>query len=261
VEHHTVEVRGTEGGGTSGDASARFLRELRQLRDFAGLEQVELAARAHYPHDYIRAAETGPALPDLPLLAAYVRGCGGTTEEWEERWRVLTNAPALTLLPIRSAGASTAASAGSRIGLAFQAADVPDPAAVMAALNRVAEKIAADTASPARSPRATPPPTAAVPTAAVPRPPAKPDLAAAPGAATSKSTSAASASAAPTTAGTGTTADTGTTAGTDTTAGTGTPPAVTARVGRSFSMTSRTTIAALIALAICVIVAVLAIVT
>ena len=58
------------------DDATRFLRELRQLRSEAGLESAELAARAHYPHDVIVAAEIGPGLPELPVLSAYVRGCG-----------------------------------------------------------------------------------------------------------------------------------------------------------------------------------------
>ena len=147
LEQRTVRVRQPAGSRTSEEDAARFLRELRQLRDFAGLEQAELAARAHYPHDYIRGAEAGPALPDLPLLAAYVRGCGGTVDEWEERWRSLTNTPALALLPTRSAGCSTAATAGARIGSVSPIADVPDPSAIIAALNRVAEKITAGTSA------------------------------------------------------------------------------------------------------------------
>ena len=139
---------------SSGDDTARFLQELRQLRDGAGLGPAELAARAHYPYDRIRAAEAGPALPDLPVLSAYVRGCGGTTEEWEERWRSLTSAPTLPLLAARPAGSSTAASAGARIGSVSPAADTPDPSIILAALDRVAEEMAVaqpsvwDTAAP-----------------------------------------------------------------------------------------------------------------
>src|ERR1700733_13829943 len=127
---------------SSGDDPARFLKELRQLRDGAGLGPAELAARAHYPYDRIRDAEAGPALPALPVLSAYVRGCGGTTEEWEERWRSLTSAQTLPLLAARPAGSSTAASAGARIGSISPAADTPDPSIILAALDRVAEGMA-----------------------------------------------------------------------------------------------------------------------
>ncbi len=133
---------------SSGDDPARFLQELRQLRDGAGLGPAELAARAHYPHDRIRAAEVGPALPDLPVLSAYVRGCGGTTEDWEERWRSLTSAPTLPLLAARPAGSSTAASAGARIGSTSPAADTPDPSIILAALDRVAEGMAVGNPAP-----------------------------------------------------------------------------------------------------------------
>ncbi len=142
MEHRQVEALQTTACRSSGDDSARFLKELRQLRDGAGLGQAELAARAHYPYDRIAAAEAGPALPDLPVLSAYVRGCGGTTEEWEERWRSLTSAPTLPLLAARPAGSSTAASAGARIGSLSPAADSPDPSIIMAALDRVAEGMA-----------------------------------------------------------------------------------------------------------------------
>jgi hypothetical protein len=123
------------------DDAARFLRELRQLRNGAGLGHAELAARAHYPYDTIRDAEVGPSLPDLPVLSAFVRGCGGTTEEWEERWRSLNRTPSLPLATARQAGHSDAADAGARLGATTPAGDAPDPSIIMAALNRVAEEM------------------------------------------------------------------------------------------------------------------------
>ena len=142
------------------DDAARFLRELRQLRDGAGLGHAELAARAHFPYDSIRAAEVGPALPDLPVLSAYVRGCGGTTEEWEERWRSLTSTPSLPVSESRHAGTSDAATAGARIGSVSQVGDNPDPSVIIAALNRVAEEMASPSAATvagvARRPAAVP---------------------------------------------------------------------------------------------------------
>jgi hypothetical protein len=143
VEYREAELREVVPSGVPDDP-ARFLRELRQLRNGSGLEHAELAARAHYPCDAILAAEAGPALPDLPVLSAYVRGCGGPVTEWEERWRTLTRSPALTLLPTRDAGGSDAAAAGARIGSVSIAADGHDPAIIMAALGRVANGIAAD---------------------------------------------------------------------------------------------------------------------
>ena len=150
MEYREAELREVVPSGVPDDDPARFLRELRQLRNGAGLEHVELAARAHYPCDAILAAEAGPALPDLPVLSAYVRGCGGTVTDWEERWRTLTRSPALTLLPTRDAGGSDAAAAGARIGSVSLASDAHDPEIIMAALGRVANGIAAEPA-PARS--------------------------------------------------------------------------------------------------------------
>jgi hypothetical protein len=141
VEHRKADVR--QGGyGASGDDPALFLRELRQLRDGAGLGQAELAARAHYPYDAIKAAEVGPELPDLPVLSAYVRGCGGTTEEWEERWRTLTRTPSLPVSDARQSVHSDAATAGARINSAAVAGEGPDPSIIIAALSRVAEEMA-----------------------------------------------------------------------------------------------------------------------
>jgi hypothetical protein len=142
VESHKADVRQVAGCVASSDDTARFLRELRQLRDGAGLGHAELAARAHYPYDCIKAAEVGPALPDLPVLSAYVRGCGGSAQEWEERWRSLTSTPSLPVSEARQAGGSAAAAAGARIGSVAQGADNPDPAIIIAALSRVAEGMA-----------------------------------------------------------------------------------------------------------------------
>ena len=150
MKHQEAELREVVPSGVPDDDPARFLCELRQLRNGAGLEHVQLAARAHYPCDAILAAEAGPALPDLPVLSAYVRGCGGTVTEWEERWRTLTRSPALTLLPTRDAGGSDAAAAGARIGSVSLTADAHDPTIIMAALGRVANGIASEP-SPARS--------------------------------------------------------------------------------------------------------------
>jgi hypothetical protein len=155
VEHRKADVRQVAGHNASGDDPARFLQELRQLRDGAGLGHAELAARAHYPYDSIRAAEVGPSLPDLPVLSAFVRGCGGTTEEWEERWRSLTRSPSLPVPAARTAGVSAAATAGARIGAVSQDSDNPDPSVIIAALNRVAEEMAA--ASPPAEPAETMP--------------------------------------------------------------------------------------------------------
>jgi Helix-turn-helix domain len=79
---------GVSGAGANAEKAA-FLRDLRALRDHAGLGARDLAARAHFPEDTLTTAEAGPALPSLPVLQAYVRGCGAGEAEWEDRWRRL----------------------------------------------------------------------------------------------------------------------------------------------------------------------------
>jgi hypothetical protein len=121
---------------------AAFLRDLRALRDQAGLQTRDLAARAHYPEDTLLTAEAGPALPSLPVLEAYVRGCGARPADWEERWRQLMSMPAEELgsaLPTRAPVANrppTRAESAGPIGLsaAEQAALAPGLARVAAGL-------------------------------------------------------------------------------------------------------------------------------
>lgn len=138
-----------------------FLRELKGLRAQAGLDHGELAARAHYPRAVITAAEA--RIPELPVLAAYVRGCGGTevdVEEWEDRWRSVSGATASPLLPAREgSGASPGSELPSRSAApraevpraemppagATAAADGQDPGVIIAALNRYAERMAQPT--------------------------------------------------------------------------------------------------------------------
>ncbi|HEY6788277.1 MAG TPA: helix-turn-helix transcriptional regulator [Trebonia sp.] len=131
------------------DDAMRFLRELRQLRNEAGLEPAELAARAHYPRDVIVAAEAGPSIPGLPVLSAYVRGCGAGLAEWEERWRSLTGSSAADpSLPARPAGCSGLADAGARLGAAVSSnGEVPIPAQVMRFLSASAEPVSVEPVS------------------------------------------------------------------------------------------------------------------
>ena len=118
---------------------AAFLRDLRALRDQAGLQPQELAARAHYPEGTLKTAESGPSLPTLPVLEAYVRACGARPAEWEERWRQIMQEPATPLeLPTRApAGgrAQTRTAAFTSTGSAEQAAIGSGLARVAAGLN------------------------------------------------------------------------------------------------------------------------------
>jgi hypothetical protein len=129
-----LQIRGTWSAGP-GDDQARFLADLRALRDSAAIGYDELAARAHYPSDVLKEAENGPALPGLPILTAYVRACEGDVLDWEERWRRLNPEVADDPhLPVRPAGASAAAVAGARAGIGVAPPDVYDPDRIKAAL-------------------------------------------------------------------------------------------------------------------------------
>jgi hypothetical protein len=129
-----LQIRGTWSAGP-GDDQARFLADLRALRDSAAIGYDELAARAHYPSDVLKEAENGPSLPGLPILSAYVRACEGNVLDWEERWRQLNpDAPDDPDLPVRPVGASAAAVAGARAGVGVGAPDVYDPERIKAAL-------------------------------------------------------------------------------------------------------------------------------
>src|ERR1051326_5677658 len=71
-----LQIRGTWSAGP-GDDQARFLADLRALRDSVAIGYDELSARAHYPSDVLKEAENGPSLPGLPILSAYVRAREG----------------------------------------------------------------------------------------------------------------------------------------------------------------------------------------
>jgi hypothetical protein len=129
-----LQIRGIRSAGP-GDDQARFLADLRALRDSAAIGHDELAARAHYPTDILQEAENGPRLPGLPILTAYVRACDGDVLDWEERWRQLNaEVPEDLNLPVRPPGASAAAVAGARAGVSVAPPDVYDPDRIRAAL-------------------------------------------------------------------------------------------------------------------------------
>jgi hypothetical protein len=129
-----LQIRGTWSAGP-GDDQARFLADLRALRDSVAIGYDELSARAHYPSDVLKEAENGPSLPGLPILSAYVRACEGDVLDWEERWRRLNpEVPDDPDLPVRPAGASAAAVAGARAGVGVAPPDVYDPDRIRAAL-------------------------------------------------------------------------------------------------------------------------------
>jgi hypothetical protein len=71
------------------DGLESFARDLRALRAKAGLDYPEMAEVSHYTMKTLVSAAGGLRLPTLPVAAAYVRACGGSVAEWEERWQKL----------------------------------------------------------------------------------------------------------------------------------------------------------------------------
>ncbi len=168
---------------------AAFLRDLRALRDQAGLRPQELAARAHFPEETLASAEAGPALPSLPVLQAYVRGCGagGGSAEWEDRWRRLTQDPDVeTALPTRAPTVSRAPAGPFGAAVPTGSVNPVEQAAIGFGLARVAAGLSpagAGTSSwfsradqeqpePASTPPPSYPPAPAAPAAQAPASPA-----------------------------------------------------------------------------------------
>ena len=113
--------------GRSKDERAGFFRDLRALRARRGLSLADIAGRTRFPADTLAAVESGPGLPPLPALEAYLRGCGEPLAAWEDRWRQLDQldraaaaAAAAAIadggdLPVREAGTSPLAAAGAAL--------------------------------------------------------------------------------------------------------------------------------------------------
>ena len=71
------------------DGLESFARDLRALRAKAELDYPEMAEVSHYTMKTLVSAAGGLRLPTLPVAVAYVRACGGSVAEWEERWQKL----------------------------------------------------------------------------------------------------------------------------------------------------------------------------
>ncbi len=149
-----MQTRGMWPAGQADDKQ-RFLADMRALRDEAALGYDELAARTHYPDDILKDAESGPSLPGLPVLAAYVRACEGDVPAWEERWRRLGfDAPRGDAdLPARAPGASPAAVAGARASAGVAPPDAYNPEHIRAVLRGISQAEQDDLGTPGRRPR------------------------------------------------------------------------------------------------------------
>jgi transcriptional regulator with XRE-family HTH domain len=122
----------TARSGRPEDARAGFFRDLRALRTRRGLKLVDIAERTRFSADALADVESGPELPSLPALEAYLRGCGEPLADWEDRWRQLDLAAAAGAtgageLPVREAGTSALAAAGASAGQAAAAFGVAYP--------------------------------------------------------------------------------------------------------------------------------------
>jgi hypothetical protein len=73
------------------DGLDAFARDLRTLRAQAGLDYPEMAESSHYEMPTLAAAAGGLRLPTLPVAVAFVRACGGSVAEWEDRWQKLAD--------------------------------------------------------------------------------------------------------------------------------------------------------------------------
>ena len=96
-----------------------FCDDLRTLRERRGLSIDELSAIAHFPPETLTAAETGPTRASLPVVEAYVVGCGEDPGPWEDRWRELPAGFTLVRL-----GTTRRGSRGLALGVAAAAAVV-----------------------------------------------------------------------------------------------------------------------------------------
>jgi hypothetical protein len=73
------------------EALQEFAKDLRELRSKAGLGYPEIEELSHYTMKTLASAAGGMKLPTLPVTAAYVRACGGSVPEWEDRWHDLAS--------------------------------------------------------------------------------------------------------------------------------------------------------------------------
>src|SRR6202035_3452555 len=70
------------------EALVALAADLRRLRAQAGNPPYRaMAMKARYSASTLSEAASGRRLATLPVVVAYVAGCGADTEGWQERWR------------------------------------------------------------------------------------------------------------------------------------------------------------------------------
>lgn len=89
----------------------RFAYELRKLRQEAGTPTYrQMAKTVSLSAPALSTAAAGGKLPSLPVVLAYVRACGGDTEQlehWERRWRAAAGEAAALPRPEETADPPT----------------------------------------------------------------------------------------------------------------------------------------------------------
>ncbi|MEO3751149.1 helix-turn-helix domain-containing protein [Streptomyces sp. B6B3] len=74
----------------------RFAAQLRELRrEAGGMTYRAMAERTPYTVSTLSRAAGGERLPSLPVTLAYVAACGGDPQEWEARWRLVSDVVAV----------------------------------------------------------------------------------------------------------------------------------------------------------------------
>lgn len=84
---------------------AELARQLRELRERAGLTLRQLADRAHCSQAALSEAASGKKLPSWSIAENYVKGCGQNPQRWRELWERAEAASALGSPPVRTRNA------------------------------------------------------------------------------------------------------------------------------------------------------------
>jgi hypothetical protein len=100
-------------------------------------------------------AEAGPDLPSLPVLQAYVRGCGAGEAEWEDRWRRLNAADGTdgtSELPTRAPSSARQPARSMPFPVSGSGPNEPEQEAIGFGLARVARGLVPLSPDPGQAP-------------------------------------------------------------------------------------------------------------
>lgn len=71
--------------------AADLARQLRLLREHAGLTLRQLAATTGLSTATLSVAQAGQRVPSWKVCEAFVKACGGNLDDWRERWKYADN--------------------------------------------------------------------------------------------------------------------------------------------------------------------------